>query len=205
LLDPKEADAIRAVVDRQLDVVVGAEVGLDGDALPVEREGWCAAGPTAAHRGPLEGLQSRLERETRLRIRRHHDGAAGAVDEQRVAVPEAVHDPGRTRDHGDALLAREQRRVRARRERADHDRRDALPGQRHHVGGEQPLDHQDTPRRGVLRRRPVDPPEVPQDPASEVGDVVGALLERRAFQRQESLVQPAEDPPHGSLGADQRS
>jgi len=45
---------------------------------------------------------------------------------------------------------------------------------------------------------------VPEDSAAEVGDVVRALLERGALQRHESLVQPAEDPPHGSLGADQR-
>jgi hypothetical protein len=56
----------------------------------------------------------------------------------------------------------------------------------------------------VLQRRPIDPPKVPEDSAAEVGDVVGALLERGALQRHESLVQPTEDPVHGSLGADQR-
>ncbi len=94
--------------------------------------------------------------------------------------------------------------MRPRRERAHHDRRHAPPGQRDHVGGEQALDHQDVPRGDVLQRRPVDPPPVAEDPAAEVGDVVGALLERGGLQRHESLVQPAEDPAHGSLGADQR-
>ena len=66
------------------------------------------------------------------------------------------------------------------------------------------LDHQDIPRGNVLQRRSVDPRKVPKDSATEVGDVVRALLERGPLQGRESLVQAAEDPPHGSLGADQR-
>ena len=44
----------------------------------------------------------------------------------------------------------------------------------------------------------------PGDWAAEVGDVVGALLERGALEPHESLVQPAEDPSRGRLGADSR-
>jgi len=92
----------------------------------------------------------------------------------------------------------------SRRERAYHDRRHAPPGQRNHVGGEQAPDHQDVPRGDVFQRRPIDPPKVPEDAAAEVGDVVGALLERGALEPHESLVQPAEDPSRGRLGADSR-
>src|SRR5713226_10688819 len=98
MLDPEEADAVGAVVDRDLDVVVRTEVGLHGDQLAVEREGGLATGATAARPRPVEGLQSCLECAACLRIRRDHDGAARAVDEQLLEVPDAVHDLWRTRD-----------------------------------------------------------------------------------------------------------
>ena len=49
LLDPEEADTVGAIVDRELDVVVRAEVGLHGDQLAVEGEGGLPTGVTAAH------------------------------------------------------------------------------------------------------------------------------------------------------------
>src|SRR5207247_8404884 len=58
-------------------------------------------------------------------------------------------------------------------------------------------------RGNVLDRRAIHLLEVPEDPAAEVGDVVGALL-RRALQRPESRLQPAEDATDGTLGTDQR-
>ncbi len=120
LLDPQQPDAVGAVVEGQLDVVLDADIGFDADQLAVERAGRLAAGSFAAHeRGratfPIAlGIRSRRGLAERSRACRE-----SRRPESSVPLATASKNARDLGDRGDALFAGEQGRVRALPQRFD--------------------------------------------------------------------------------------
>ena len=82
LLDPQQPDAVGAIVEREFDVILDADIGFDADQLAIERPRRLAAGGLAAHqRGPprfpaAPGIRSRV-----AGCGRDHQRAAIAIDQ----------------------------------------------------------------------------------------------------------------------------
>ena len=95
--------------------------------------------------------------------------------------------------------------MRALPERLHDDGRHGAPRQRYHIGRQQVLEHEHAAGREGLQAVSLFPLKVAQHFASEVGQVIGALLERFAAQRVKLLLPPAKDTPHHCLGIQERA
>jgi len=141
----------------------------------------------------------------RFPIRREDHFAAIGIHQHFVAVTNALQNTRKVSDRGKAFLAGEQCRMRALPERLHDDGRDGAPRQRYDIGRQKVLEHEYAAGREVLHSVGVFTFKVAQDFASEVGKVVGSLLERFACQRVKLLLPPAKDAPHHCLCIHQRS
>lgn len=204
MFDPQQSYPISAVVQRQRDIVICAEIRFDRDQRAIERPGRFATRSTHIGERRLATLQSLLKLGARVGIRRDDDFATKGVDQHFVAVTQAFQEARDVGDGWNTFLASEQRGMRALPERLHHNRRNVVSRQRHDIRRQEPLDHQHAVRREILQAVRVFALEVAQYFPSDVGNVVGALLEALALQRLKLLLPASKDTPHGGFRIDQR-